>query len=66
MYINVDIDNNNFYFSIVLHAKLMKYMIYKNNWNHKNNMHVFFASYDLLKSIFLFLTTSKSKRTNTF
>lgn len=31
MYINVDIDNNNFYFSIVLHAKLMKYMIYKNN-----------------------------------
>lgn len=39
MYINVDIDNNNFY---VLHAKLMKYMIYKNNWNHKNNMHVFF------------------------
>lgn len=68
MYINVDIDNNNFYFSIVLHAKLMKYMIYKNyNWNHKNNMHVvFFAFYDLLKSIFLFLTTSKSKRTNTF
>lgn len=42
MYINVDIDNNNFYFSIVLHAKLMKYMIYKNNWNHKNNMHVVF------------------------
>lgn len=69
MYINVDIDNNNFYFSIVLHvhAKLMKYMIYKNNWNHKNNIHVvFFAFYDLLKSIFLFLTTSKSKRTNTF
>lgn len=67
MYINVDIDNNNFYFSIALHAKLMKYMIYKNNWNHKNNMHiVFFAFYDLLKSIFLFLTTSKSKRTNTF
>lgn len=30
-------------------------------------MHVvFFAFYDLLKSIFLFLTTSKSKRTNTF
>lgn len=47
MYINVDNDNNNFYFSIVLHAKLMKYMIYKNNWNHKNNMHVFFASYNL-------------------
>lgn len=47
MYINVDIDNNNFYFSIVLHAKLMKYMIYTNNWNHKNNMHVvFFAFYD--------------------
>lgn len=42
MYINVDIDNNIFYFSIVLHAKLMKYMIYKNNWNHKNNMHMFF------------------------
>lgn len=42
MYINVDIDNNNFYFSIVLHAKLMKYMIYKNNWNHKNICTLFF------------------------
>lgn len=31
MYINVDIDNNNFYFLIVLYVKLMKYMIYKNN-----------------------------------
>lgn len=55
MYINVDIDNNNFYFSIVLHAKLMKYMIYKNNWNHKNNMHVvFFCFLRFIKKYFSF------------
>lgn len=57
MYINVDIDNNNFYFSIVLHvhAKLMKYMIYKNNWNHKNNMHiVFFCFLWFIKKYFSF------------
>lgn len=67
MYINVDIDNNNFYFLIVLYVKLMKYMIYKNNWNYKNNMYVvFFVFYDLLKSIFFFLIISKFKRINIF
>lgn len=55
MYINVNIDNNNFYFSIVLHAKLMKYMIYKNNWNHKYNMHVgFFCFLRFIKKYFSF------------
>lgn len=55
MYINVDIDNNNFYFSIVLHAKLIKYMIYKNNWNHKNNTHVvFFCFLWFIKKYFSF------------
>lgn len=67
MYINVDIDNNNFYFSIVLHAKLMKYMIYKNNWNHKNNMHVvFFAFYDLLKVFFFFWQQASLKEPTLF